>query len=104
MPHASHGHVVDIFNVVRVDGVDAVPDGSMDGFVGTFGSSGGSKEKHIKVEEKPPEGGEVNGECICIGDGLNSVGLWSEKVQAVAVFEVTAPCGSEVGGVMIVVV
>ena len=42
MSCARHGHVVDVFNVSRVDGVDAIPDGSMDGFVGAFGGSGGS--------------------------------------------------------------
>ncbi len=71
---ACHGHVVDVFDVARVDGIDAIPDGSMDGFVVAFGGSGGSKDKHIKVEEDPPEGGGVDGECICIGDGLDGVG------------------------------
>ncbi len=60
MPCAGHGHVVDVFNVARVDGVDAIADGAIDGFMGLFGSSGGSKDKHIKVEEKSPEGGGVD--------------------------------------------
>ncbi len=30
MSCASHGHVVDVFNVTREDGVDAIVDGSMD--------------------------------------------------------------------------
>ncbi len=72
---ARHGHVVDVFDVARVDGVDAIPDGSMDGFVGVFDGSGGSKDKHIKVEEDPPEGGGVDGEWIWVGDGLDGVGL-----------------------------
>jgi hypothetical protein len=28
----------------------------MDRFMGALGSSGGSKDKHVKVEEEPPEG------------------------------------------------
>ena len=35
----------------RVDGVYAVPYGSMDRFVGAFGDCGGSKDKHVEVEE-----------------------------------------------------
>ena len=44
MSCARHGHVVDVFDVVRVDGVDVIPDGSMEGFVGAFGGSGGSED------------------------------------------------------------
>ena len=72
MAHASHGYVVDVFNVASKDGVYAIVDGSMDEFTVVLGSSGGSKDKHVEVEEEPPEGGGVDG---CGGDCLDSVGF-----------------------------
>jgi hypothetical protein len=70
---ASHGYVVDVFNVTREDGIDAVADGFMDRFMRALGSGGGSKDKYIKVEEEPPERGGVNGECIHGGDCLDGM-------------------------------
>jgi hypothetical protein len=43
--------------------------------MGALGSGGGSKEEHVEVEEEPPKGGGVNGECICGGDCLDGVVL-----------------------------
>ena len=51
MPSAGHSHVLDVFDVSRVNGVYAVPYGSVDRFVGAFGDCGGSKDKHVEVEE-----------------------------------------------------
>jgi hypothetical protein len=39
--HAGHGYVVDIFDVTRRDGVDAIADGFMDRLMGVLGSGGG---------------------------------------------------------------
>ena len=75
MAYAGHGYVVDVFDVAREDGVYGIVDGSMDGFTGALGNSGGSKDEHIKVEEEPPEGGGVDGECVHGGDCLDGVGL-----------------------------
>ncbi len=47
----------------------------MDRLMGALGSSGGSKDEHVEVEEEPPEGGGVNGECVCSGDCLDGVVL-----------------------------
>ena len=44
MPFAGHSHVVDIFDVARVDGVYAIPYGSVDRFVGAGGGGGGSED------------------------------------------------------------
>ena len=44
----------------------AIPDGSMNRFVGAFYGSGRSEDKHIKVEANPLEGGGVDGECISL--------------------------------------
>ncbi len=78
-----------------------IVDGFMDRLMGALGSGGGSKDEHVKLEEEPPEGGGVNGECIHSGDCLDGVVLKAEKVGTVMVFEVAAPCGSEVRGVMV---
>ncbi len=43
-----------LFDVAREDGVDAIADGFMDRFTGVLGSGGGSKDKHVEVEEEPP--------------------------------------------------
>ncbi len=43
--------------------------------MGALGSGGGSKDGHVEVEEEPPEGSEVNGECISGGDCLDGVVL-----------------------------
>jgi len=51
VPSAGHSHVVDVFDVARVDGIDAIPDGGMDRFVGAFGGVGGSEDQHVVVEE-----------------------------------------------------
>ena len=51
MPPAGHSHVVDVFDVARVDGIDAISYGSMNRFVGAFGGGGGSEDKHVEVEE-----------------------------------------------------
>ena len=51
MPSAGHSHVVDVFDVARVDAVYTIPYGSVDRFVGASGGCGGSKDKHVKVEE-----------------------------------------------------
>lgn len=51
MPSAGHGHVVDVFDVARVDGVYAIPYGSVDRVTGAFGGGGWSKDKHVEVEE-----------------------------------------------------
>ena len=51
MPSAGHSHVVDVFNVARVDGVYAIPYGSVDGVTGTIDGGGGSQDKHVEVEE-----------------------------------------------------
>ena len=51
MPSAGHSHVVDVFDVTRVDGVYAIPYGSVDGVTGAVGGGRGSKDKHVKVEE-----------------------------------------------------
>ena len=51
MPSAGHSHVGDVFDVARVDGIDAIPDGGMDRFVGAFGGGGGSEDQHVVVEE-----------------------------------------------------
>jgi hypothetical protein len=48
---AGHSHVIHVFDVARVDGVYAVPYGSVDRFVGAFGDCGGSEDKHVEVEE-----------------------------------------------------
>jgi hypothetical protein len=49
---AGHGYVVDVFNITRDDGVDAIVDDFMDRFMGALGSGGGSKDKHVEVEEE----------------------------------------------------
>jgi hypothetical protein len=41
---AGHSHVVDVFNIAGVYGIDAISDGGMDRFVGAFGGSGGSED------------------------------------------------------------
>ena len=51
MPSAGHSHVVDVFDVARVDGVYVIPYGSVDRFVGAFGGCGGGEDKHVEVEE-----------------------------------------------------
>ncbi len=51
MPSAGHSHVVDIFDVARVDGVYAIQYGSIDGVTGAIGGGGGSKDKHVEVQE-----------------------------------------------------
>ncbi len=43
--------------------------------MGELGSGGGSKDKHVKVEEEPPEGSGVNGACVGSGDCLDGVVL-----------------------------
>jgi hypothetical protein len=47
----------------------------MDRLMGVLGSSGGSEDEHVKVEEEPPEGGGVNGVCVRGGDCLDGVVL-----------------------------
>ncbi len=44
MSSAGHSHVEDVFNIAGVDGIDVIPDGGMDRFVGAFGGSGGSED------------------------------------------------------------
>ena len=51
VPSAGHSHVVDVFDVARVDGVYAIPYGSVDGVTGTIDGGGGSQDKHVEVEE-----------------------------------------------------
>jgi hypothetical protein len=51
VPSAGHSHVVDIFDVATVDGVYAIPYGSVDRVTGAFGGGGGSEDKHVEVEE-----------------------------------------------------
>ena len=51
MSSAGHSHVVDVFDVARVDGVYAILYGSVDRVAGAFGGGGGSEDKHVKVEE-----------------------------------------------------
>ena len=51
MPSAGHSHVVDVFDVAGVDGIDAIPDSGMDRFVGAFGGGGWSKDQHVEVKE-----------------------------------------------------
>ena len=75
MACAGHGYVVDLFDVAREDGVYAIADGSMDGFMGALGSGGGSKDKHVEVVEEPPEGGGFDRECVRGGDCVDGVGL-----------------------------
>jgi hypothetical protein len=51
VPSAGHNHVVDVFDVTGVDGIDVIPDGGMDRFVRAFSGGGGSKDQHVEVEE-----------------------------------------------------
>jgi hypothetical protein len=51
VPSAGHSHVVDVFDVTRVDGVYAIPYGSVDRVTGAFSGGGRSKDKHVEVEE-----------------------------------------------------
>jgi hypothetical protein len=51
VPSAGHCYVVDVFDVARVDGVYAIPYGSVDRVTGALGGGGESKDKHIEVEE-----------------------------------------------------
>ena len=51
MSFAGHSHFVDIFDVARVDGVNAIPYCSVDRVVGAVGGGGGSEDKHVEVEE-----------------------------------------------------
>jgi hypothetical protein len=43
--------------------------------MGAVGSGGGSKDEHVEVEEEPPEGGGVDGECVRGGDCMDGVVL-----------------------------
>ncbi len=52
-----------------------IADSFVDRPMGALGSGGGSKNKHVGVEEEPPEGGGVNGECVCSADCLDGVVL-----------------------------
>ncbi len=52
-----------------------IADGFVDRLMGALGSGGGSEDEHVEVEEEPPEGGRVNGECVRHGDCLDSVVL-----------------------------
>jgi hypothetical protein len=49
-----------VFNVTRLDGVDAIAYDFVDRLMGALSSGGGSEDEHVEVEEEPPEGGGVN--------------------------------------------
>ncbi len=85
MTGACHCHGVNILNVPREDGVDTISDGAVDGLVGTFCRCGGSKDKHVKVEEEPPKWFGTDGMCVGSGDGMNRAWLEAEEVRFVGV-------------------
>jgi hypothetical protein len=61
----------DLHNVPRENGVDTIADGALDVLVGALCYRGGSKDKHVKVEEEPPKWSGIDGICVGIGDGMN---------------------------------
>jgi hypothetical protein len=44
-------HVVEVFNVAKADGIDAISYVALVVFVGAFGSGGGREDKHDEVED-----------------------------------------------------
>ena len=62
---------------------------------------GGSKDKHVKIEEEPPQWIGIDGMCVGSGDGMNPACLEAEEVGFVTVFKVTPPSGTKVWGVVV---
>ena len=46
---AWHGHIVDVFDVAGVDGIDTIADGGTYRCAGAFSGGGGSKDRHVEV-------------------------------------------------------
>ena len=103
MACAFHSHGVGVFDVAGEDGVNAVADCAMDGVVGALLFCRWCKDEHIKVEEEPPKWGGIDGMGVCVGDGVDCVGLKTEEVGFVAFLEVSPPGGSEVWWVVVCV-
>ena len=51
VPPVGLSHVVEVFNVTKVDGIDAISYVALVVFVGAFGSGGGREDKHDEVED-----------------------------------------------------